>query len=305
MARADEARSQRGDAPRELLQPRLRRLAEVHAAHDRAQLSRPGERKRAGERVGDTRVGTAEEHDCPLRRVDEEPLVVEERVGDAALPVPEETIRGRLGWSFPWNLAGQEDARPQLCRRDGPAHLADSFGEQSRGRGRHPDRSGGAIGGAGEAGLCRIGVEENRDASPGDRQRCQPPRVVVVAVAERDCIRGSEVDAHLPRVVPDGRRLSCVEQDAKAVRVDPEGEAMLGQDPCVAGDVINEDRAGHGTDHVSARWRRLVPACKTSPHRRQPPRAPHCAGAARPVTTARRSPGGTVALRPGAWGGRR
>ena len=202
-----------------------------------------GERLDPAQRVHDAGVSATEKDHGAGPRLDEHRLVVVEWVRLASLRVQEEGPRFALELGEPRDRAGEPHPAAQRERHprgpEGPA-----LRESLAGRGRHADLAGLAVA-PGVARRLRFGLRVHRHAPSSRESRGQPARVIVVPVAEHDCVGAVQGDPERVGVVGESQALSGVEQDEVAARLDPQRQSVLGQQPAPPGHVVRQDHDPH------------------------------------------------------------
>lgn len=194
VAGGDAAGADRAEGVQRFAEAVGRGGGQVQSACDRADGA-AGQGRCAGERVDDARVRAAEDDGEPIGGVDQEGLVVGDRVGCVRVGIEKERAAGVLEIVGSRNGAGDKQAGGQR-RRAG--------GESDTTLGNAGDRVAG-FGGDGDIldGLARVTAEarvQRRRMQADDRTRGQPQNlrqgagVVVVAVADDDEVGPRQVD---------------------------------------------------------------------------------------------------------------
>lgn len=182
--------------------------------------------------VHNARVRASQEHDNPVGALDKKRLIISEWVRLRADAIQVERPTRIFEFRDSRNLSGYPQPGKYLARLHGPDHVVAATLDSHLIRARHPNFP------VGRRLLARIfrmkrGRMDVHLGLPGTLKHCvKSSGVVVVTVADSHRLKLAQMDSKVARVFGQHLALSGVKEKAPAIRVDPEREPMLAQEPC-------------------------------------------------------------------------
>lgn len=231
----------------------LRRVGakHVHPPKNRVNGSPRAESTNITQRGNDTRVRAPQNDDEPFVRIKEHRLVVHQGIGPQSRRIEEKVALGSVEALSAWDLSSRPEPRQYFggaCR--GP-ETATRVKPQYR-EGRHSDFDDLVERPLGKFGLERSGVGIQGSARSHIEHGSERSRVVVVAMAKRNGVERTQIDAKMLRVVLQSEPLAGVEEDGTLSPSNQPGEPVFSEQAALLDVIVDEKRRGRSETH---RWR--------------------------------------------------